>query len=49
MFKINSHLFEEIQTSDSQILMVTKYWNPEETENIIAQVEASFPDIIFGY
>lgn len=35
--KLNTQLLQDFSTSDSKLLAVTKYWNLEETNNLISQ------------
>ncbi len=44
---INSSLFDEIQKSNSKILVVTKYWDNKTTNNIIQEIYKNYKDIIF--
>ena len=44
---INTSLFDEIQKSNSKILIVTKYWDNKTTNKIIKEIYKNYTDIIF--
>ncbi len=44
---INISLFEEFKRSKSKILAVTKYWDKNETNKIIQEIENIYPEILF--
>jgi uncharacterized pyridoxal phosphate-containing UPF0001 family protein len=45
---LNNIVFENITRSQKKILVVTKYWDTEKTQNILSQVEEKYPNIFFG-
>lgn len=46
--KINESVFEKIRKSQKQILVVTKYWEKKETEDILNLCEKKYSDVFFG-
>ena len=45
--KLNKKIIEEFKKSESKLLAVTKYWNLEETENLISQFEENSEVLIW--
>ncbi|NDK08787.1 hypothetical protein EOM39_06125 [Candidatus Gracilibacteria bacterium] len=45
---INITLLDEIVSSKSKLLAVTKYWNKNETINIISEIKKHNPNLLFG-
>jgi len=46
MMKLNKQLLQEFKNSDSKLLAVTKYWNLEETKNLISQFKEEDNEIL---
>ena len=46
--KLNKKLIEEFKNSDSKLLAVTKYWNLEETNELISQFWEEDSEILIG-
>ena len=45
---LNHKVFEEIKRAGSKILVVTKYWDKESTQDILNQCETKYSDIFYG-
>jgi hypothetical protein len=46
MYTINKSLIEKFSRSESKLLAVTKYWNADETQEIVSQFDEV--DILIG-
>ena len=46
--KLNKKLLQEFKNSDSKLLAVTKYWNLEETNELISQFSEEDSEILVG-
>ena len=46
---LNHHLFENIKKAHSRVLLVTKYWDKIQTQEIIKQSKQLYPEIVFAY
>jgi hypothetical protein len=44
--KLNKKLIEEFKNSESRLLAVTKYWNLEETNELISQFNEKQSEIL---
>lgn len=47
--KLNKKLIEEFKNSESKLLAVTKYWNLEETNELISQFWEEDAEILIGF
>lgn len=45
---LNTEVFESIQKSGKQILVVTKYWDLEKTQKILENIEDKYSDVFYG-
>jgi uncharacterized pyridoxal phosphate-containing UPF0001 family protein len=45
---LNTSVFKNIQDAHKKILLVTKYWNTEKTQNILWEVEEKYSDIFLA-
>ncbi len=46
--KINKNLLEKVRKTDSKILAVTKYFDKDETDEILHELQGNYDDIFFG-
>lgn len=46
--KLNNSLLKQFAKSDSKILAVTKYFNKEETEKVLSDLEENYSDVFYG-
>lgn len=45
---LNTQVFQNIQKQQKKILIVTKYWDNSETQEIFSQAKQRYPEILFG-
>lgn len=45
---LNSLVFQNIQNAKKQILVVTKYWEKEKTQEILSEALEKYPEVVFG-
>ena len=45
---LNTEVFNKVKASKKKILVVTKYWNKDQTTDILKEIQELYSDITIG-